>query len=95
MIDLAYVLGAFHAKGGLHRDIKPENILLKGPHLYLCNFGLATLGPKVSESPDFVLGTERYKAPEMEPGAVYTGNADIFSLGCVFLELLAMLSNIG
>ena len=94
MIDLAFVLRAFHSKGGLHRDIKPENILLKGRHIYLSDFGLATLGPNVSGLPASVSGTERYKAPEMKTSGVYSRKADVFSLGCILLELLVMLNDI-
>jgi serine/threonine protein kinase len=94
MIDLSFVLRAFHEKGGLHGNIKPENILLRDCHIYLSDFGLGILGSKVSELPASVSATEIYKAPEMETNAFYSRKADVFSLGCIFLEMLAILNNI-
>jgi serine/threonine protein kinase len=93
MLDLTSALHAFHTLGSMHRDIKPENILLKGDHIYLSDFGLATQSSAPSQHPASISGTEMYKAPEMETNAKYSRKSDVFSLGCVFLEILAVANN--
>lgn len=80
-----------HEKGVRHRDIKPSNILVNNHRLLYSNFGSSNLVAEEestgSGSADF---TEQYAAPE-----VYRGErgrpADVFSLGCVFSEMVASL----
>lgn len=80
-----------HAHWILHRDIKPSNFLLgKDGQLRLADFGLA----KIYGSPDRELSHQActlwYRAPELLFGArSYGTGADIWSIGCVFAELLA------
>ena len=50
------------------------------------DFGLAkseSEGPLKSN-----VGTERYKAPEIAPGASYDSKVDVWSLGCTLYEML-------
>ena len=50
------------------------------------DFGLAkseSEGPLTSN-----VGTERYKAPEISPGASYDSKVDVWSLGCTLYEML-------
>ena len=86
-----------HEEGIVHRDIKPENILLdrKG-RVKIADFGLAKLlgasiqqDPYTLTSPQQVLGTPHYMAPEQfeHPGTV-DHRADIYSMGVVFYEML-------
>jgi serine/threonine protein kinase len=93
IIDLTSALQAFHALGAVHWDIKPQNIWIKGQHIYLADFGLASQDPKLSQQASSVSGTERYKAPEMAMGETYTRKSDI-SLGCVILEMLTLLNKL-
>lgn len=72
-----------------HKDIKPANILIKDGNVMLTDFGIAkdlideeTTASLVTS----VQGSPMYMAPEVEDGR--RGRAvDIFSLGCVFLEI--------
>lgn len=86
-----------HGRGILHRDIKPENLLIKTDSqnnwvLKLGDPGLACFPAKSAF--DFgatrtVRGTEYYIAPELyKKGAVYTSEADVFSLGITAYEML-------
>lgn len=78
-----------------HRDLKPENILLrfdvtaqKCLDLKLCDFGLSTEFDAKTQLTDFC-GSPGFFAPEMIMLGSYFGNkADIWSLGCILLELV-------
>ena len=73
-----------------YRDLKPDNCLfLKDGTMKLADFGLArTYGtPKTRLSPQAI--TLWYKPPELLLGASeYSSAADIWSVGCIFAELL-------
>jgi serine/threonine protein kinase len=76
-----------------HRDIKPSNILIKEKQVYLADFGLAkdfTLHGTSKTSNYFVCGTPVYRAPEVKPENPRGRPADVFSLGCVFSEMLTV-----
>jgi len=87
-------VGAAHAVGIIHRDLKPGNILLD-PHSLMpriTDFGLAKhiFEPGVAQTRSGAsLGTPAYMAPEQIADASRVDvRADIFSLGCIFYELL-------
>ncbi|XP_054156122.1 serine/threonine-protein kinase NLK-like [Oppia nitens] len=80
-----------HSARILHRDIKPGNLLVNSNCLLkICDFGLA----RVEESDSSRLMTQEvvtqyYRAPELLMGARhYTSAIDIWSVGCIFAELL-------
>ncbi len=80
------------SRGVTHRDIKPQNLLLTvDGTVKLTDFGLA----RSHESKDitvtgFFVGTPFYVAPEqVENSRRVDTRADVYSLGCVFFELLS------
>jgi len=61
-----------------------------GFNVKLGDFGLAKkLSQKVSRSSSFV-GTLNYSSPEIVENKPFTEKADIWSLGCILYELVAL-----
>ncbi|KAF2443252.1 kinase-like protein [Karstenula rhodostoma CBS 690.94] len=92
-----------HNQNIKHMDIKPKNILVRhlgsdrGYKVYLADFGIAraysTAAEADTESP--VPYTRTYAAPEVIMQERRSFSADIFSLGCVFIEMVATLRSYG
>ncbi|KAL0218988.1 hypothetical protein P9112_004641 [Eukaryota sp. TZLM1-RC] len=86
-----------HSAHVIHRDLKPRNILLNANcDLRLCDFGLARVANPDEDSQEFLtqyVATRWYRAPEVllaTPGSSSYGRAmDVWSVGCIFGELLA------
>ncbi|QSZ35975.1 hypothetical protein DSL72_007097 [Monilinia vaccinii-corymbosi] len=86
-------LAFVHEKGIRHRDLKPKNILLSTGRVYLADFGIAR---DVKECDDSITcgrcGTASWIAPEVYDGEYhYMSRADVFSLGCIFLNIATIL----
>ncbi|KAF2807946.1 kinase-like protein [Mytilinidion resinicola] len=86
---LAQALAYLHQERVRHRDIKPANILIKDDAVFLTDFGLSkyfedqltTMTYGVTEK------TQMYCAPEVAASEHRGRPSDIWSLGCVFLEM--------
>jgi mitogen-activated protein kinase 7 len=83
-----------HSANVLHRDLKPGNLLVNADcELKICDFGLAR---GFTDEPDAnggfmteYVATRWYRAPEiMLSFQCYTKAIDIWSVGCIFGELL-------
>lgn len=86
--DLAGALALAHRAGIIHGDIKPGNIFVTPEEkVKLGDFGIACLATQTS-SPDRVLGTPAYLAPEQILGKPQSPRSDQFSFGIVFYEML-------
>ncbi len=84
------VLAFAHDEGVIHRDIKPENLMWieKTRKLMVADFGLAAVyHTEYAEEKAFILGSPLYVSPEQARGDAVDGRADLFSFGCVLLEL--------
>lgn len=82
-----------------HRDIKPRNILMRDKRFLICDLGSAYDFEDRKESTDTTRppGTRKYKAPEVlenvdsSESPKHNSKVDIFSLGCIFLEIYTVL----
>ncbi len=83
-------LGEAHSKGLVHRDLKPENILFdSNKKAVITDFGLAKgISSGTPYSIASILGTPNYLAPEIWSGEPATCVSDLYSLGCIFYEML-------
>ena len=89
MDQIADGLAFAHAADIVHRDLKPANIhLLTNGQVKIMDFGLARLGGSEMTRAGSVMGTPHYMSPEQVRGERADSRSDIFSLGCVFYELL-------
>lgn len=91
LAKIAGALGEAHKHGIVHRDVKPANILFRDEHTpLLTDFGIAKQVNIDSDltSTGIFLGSPNYVSPEQAEGETIDGRADIYSLGCIFYEML-------
>ncbi|MHC1785015.1 MAG: protein kinase [Anaerolineaceae bacterium] len=87
----------------VHRDLKPENILIGSDNQpKITDFGLASIRPIVIEGNSLkglyssqrqtltkgAMGTPLYMSPEQWVGEKVDQRSDIYSVGCIFFEML-------
>lgn len=79
-----------HSANVLHRDLKPSNLLLNAScDLKICDFGLARTGSDKGQFMTEYVVTRWYRAPELLLSCdEYTSAIDMWSVGCIFAELL-------
>lgn len=91
--QIAAVLADVHRVDIVHRDIKPANVMVTdGGLVKVLDFGIAILRgagalPRLTQI-DSTVGTPAYMSPEQWLGQVVSTASDVYSLGCVLLELL-------
>nr|SFZ79920.1 mitogen activated protein kinase [Papaver rhoeas] len=94
LYQLLRSLKYIHSANVFHRDLKPKNILANADcKLKICDFGLARVSFNDAPSAIFwtdYVATRWYRAPELCGSffSKYTPAIDIWSIGCIFAELL-------
>ncbi|CAO2651329.1 Nn.00g096260.m01.CDS01 [Neocucurbitaria sp. VM-36] len=90
---LASGLAFIHKHTIRHKDIKPQNILVHNGHVIYADFGIAL---DASQQDTTTFGnpgalTYRFCAPEVANWEKRNRKSDVFSLACVFVEILTVL----
>ncbi|KAM3064809.1 Mitogen-activated protein kinase kinase kinase 2 [Clarireedia jacksonii] len=97
-----------HKCGVKHMDIKPANILLKRSNptesffnnvaykMYLCDFGISQAFDveDQSQTETYPGKTPTYASPEVAAGVSHGRASDVFSLGCVIVEMATVYSGL-
>ncbi|EQC35373.1 CMGC/MAPK protein kinase [Saprolegnia diclina VS20] len=87
LCGIAYI----HSANVLHRDLKPSNILVNSDcAVKICDFGLARFATDqdLEEGLSEYVVTRWYRAPELLLANAYAMSIDVWSVGCIFGELL-------
>jgi serine/threonine protein kinase len=88
---LCAAVSYLHSQKCRHKDLKPGNILVKGDVVLISDFGTSrnwsdrSKGTTTGESGPFTPG---YAAPEVVAWEARNESSDIWSLGCVFLDIV-------
>jgi eukaryotic-like serine/threonine-protein kinase len=104
--SVCLVIDFAHTRGVLHRDLKPSNIMLGDfGEVYVLDWGIAKVDPPdasdtlattvrtpVSDATAVgeVLGTPGYMSPEQLRGDPLDPRTDVYALGAVLFEILAL-----
>jgi serine/threonine protein kinase len=89
--QIASALQYAHNHGIIHRDLKPSNLFFDNDgKLLLGDFGIARdIHDSDITDTGITVGTYSYMSPEQIRGdKSLTGKADLYSLGCVMVEML-------
>jgi serine/threonine protein kinase len=88
VFTVCHALDFAHKREVIHRDIKPSNILIsEAGEVKITDFGIAQVKSEQSSSKG-IIGSPSYMSPEQVKEEPAEDKSDIFSLGCVFYELL-------
>lgn len=105
---LSHAVRYIHNNLTKHMDIKPQNILVRnvshlyrdpilGYKVYIADFGISrsyqNFDATETEGPTSF--TRKYAAPEVVDWGPRGLSSDIFSLGCVYAEMIAVLGDVG
>lgn len=92
MFQLLKGLAFMHRRDIAHRDIKSDNIVVNDEtaELKICDFGSAKIINDGSKNQSYIC-SRWYRAPELLMGSEkYTVNVDLWSAGCILLELILL-----
>jgi serine/threonine protein kinase len=91
---LASGLAYIHSLTIRHKDIKPQNILVHNGRMIYTDFGISVdaNGQNTTTTGPSGPCTQRYCAPEVANNEPRNRKSDLFSLGCVYVEILEVLT---
>eukprot|EP00199_Chlamydomonas_sp_CCMP681_P007006 CAMPEP_0119109734 /NCGR_PEP_ID=MMETSP1180-20130426/22781_1 /TAXON_ID=3052 ORGANISM="Chlamydomonas cf sp, Strain CCMP681" /NCGR_SAMPLE_ID=MMETSP1180 /ASSEMBLY_ACC=CAM_ASM_000741 /LENGTH=302 /DNA_ID=CAMNT_0007095665 /DNA_START=161 /DNA_END=1069 /DNA_ORIENTATION=+ len=89
--QICHALHHMHTRRMMHRDLKPGNIFVaQDGALKLGDLGLSRYFSSRTLQAMTTVGTPYYMSPECIKGQPYDFSSDIWSLGCMLYELIAL-----
>jgi mitogen-activated protein kinase 1/3 len=93
MFNILSAIRFTHEAGVIHRDIKSANVLIDSNcKVSICDFGISRTIPTSADKKKRLLSshvqTRWYRAPEVILKQEYGKEIDVWSLGCIFGEML-------
>lgn len=89
-LQLVIALNYIHQRKIIHRDLKTRNVFLQRNRIKLGDFGISRMMRSCSEYASTFAGTPYYMSPEVLKQEGYNFKSDVWSLGCIFYELLML-----
>ncbi len=89
--DISDGLAFAHKAGIVHRDVKPANVMVEHEgDVKILDFGIARIAESGMTQAGMLIGTLNYMSPEQVAGRIVDRRSDIFAVGAVMYELLAL-----
>ncbi|CAD8133875.1 unnamed protein product [Paramecium octaurelia] len=88
VIQILNGLSELHKQNVIHRDIKLANILMHNDQIKIADLGFCKQLQNQDMEVSLCLGTPGTMAPEVAAFESYGLQSDIFSIGCIFYQLL-------
>jgi len=97
LIQAAAAIKKIHSQNIIHRDIKPENIFLNVNRITgetettIGDFGFSfKANGNLSHRDKLLMGTEKYLAPEIKNGKLYSDNSDFYAFGITLSKIYTL-----
>lgn len=91
--QICLALKHIHDRKIMHRDIKPHNVFLTRRGICkLGDFGVSKVLNKTRSKAQTLIGTPVYLAPEIILGKGYDMKSDMWAIGIVLYEMMALKS---
>ncbi len=88
LLEIARGLEAIHGAGVIHRDLKPANVLIANDGtIRVTDFGVAREQRSTLTSPNELIGSAVYMAPELWRGEQASVQTDLYAFGVLAYEI--------